>query len=230
MVKLENAVIARIVLNNQHFEVLVDPHLAMKLRQGGSVDWNELLAVDTVFKDAKKGEEQSPEEIKKAFGTDNVEEVAKRIILKGDVQLTTELRREMREKRKREIIELIVRNAYNPQTQTPHPPQRIEKAIDEAGVQIDIFKSAKEQLPTVLDAIRTLLPISMEKLALEVKVPPEYAGRALPVIHGFEVKKEEWRNDGSLYVVVTMPAGLKVEFLDKISKATAGKAEVNIVE
>jgi ribosome maturation protein SDO1 len=54
MVKLEEAVIARLESHGERFEILVDPDLAMKLKKGEEVDFEELLAADTVFKDSAK--------------------------------------------------------------------------------------------------------------------------------------------------------------------------------
>ncbi|MCX6798820.1 MAG: ribosome assembly factor SBDS, partial [Candidatus Diapherotrites archaeon] len=154
MVKLEKAVTARLDSKGERFEVLVDPDLALSLKKGGKVDPTELLAVDTVFKDASRGTAQSPEAMSKAFGTTDVVAITKRIILDGEVQLTTEQRREMKEAKRKEIIEFIARNAMNPQTQAPHPPKRIENALEEAKIHVDELRSVEEQLPPILAELR----------------------------------------------------------------------------
>ena len=61
MVKLDDAVIARMEKHGHKYEVLVDPDLAMDVKHGKVVDFSELLAADRVFKDSKAGDEQSPE-------------------------------------------------------------------------------------------------------------------------------------------------------------------------
>src|SRR3989338_2726497 len=146
MVKLTDAVIARFEHSGERFELLVDPYLAMDLKHGKEISFDELLASDTIFKDANKGDAKSEESIKKVFHTTDIKEVARKIIVDGEVQLTTQQRREMVEKKRVEIITFISRNAVNPQTNSPHPPQRIENALVEAKVQIEIGKSAKEQI------------------------------------------------------------------------------------
>ena len=79
MVKLEDAVTARFDSHGEKFEILVDPDLALELKKGNDVNLSDLLAVETVFKDAAKGTEQSPEELNKAFATTDVLEIAKKI-------------------------------------------------------------------------------------------------------------------------------------------------------
>ena len=59
MVKLTDAVIARFEHSGERFEMLVDPYLAMDLKHGKEVSFDDLLAADTVFKDANKGDAKS---------------------------------------------------------------------------------------------------------------------------------------------------------------------------
>jgi ribosome maturation protein SDO1 len=230
MVKLEEAVIARLEHEGKKFEVLVDPDLALELRKGKTVDFNELLATDTVFKDSNKGEVASEEDVNKVFGTTEIERVVDHIIKHGRVQLTTEQRRAMLEKRKKEIIALIARDAWDPQTNAPHPPQRIENALSEAKIQIDELKSAQEQVKDIVDKLKSFIPISMERLKLAVKVPAAFSGKSQAVLHKFNVLKEEWQKDGSLIAVLEVPAGQKMDLLNELNHLTHGEVEVKVLE
>ncbi|MAG22269.1 MAG: ribosome assembly factor SBDS [Candidatus Diapherotrites archaeon] len=230
MVKLEDAVIARIEKNGEHFEILVDPALALKLKKGETVSFNDLLVIDTVFKDAKKGSEQSPESLNKAFATVEINEVAEKIIMQGEVQLTTDQRRTMREAKKKEIIAIISRNALNPQTNAPHPPKRIEIALEEAKIMIDENKRADEQVSDILKELKKIIPISFEKQQIAIKVPAEQAGRVSAFLHKHDLKKEQWMNDGSLVAIVETPAGLRNEFLTELNHLTHGDVETKIME
>ncbi|HIH16079.1 MAG TPA: ribosome assembly factor SBDS [Candidatus Diapherotrites archaeon] len=230
MVKLEDAVIARYEHAGERFELLVDPNLAMELKHGGKVAIEDLLVIDSVFKDAHKGDVKSEERIKAVFGTSDLKTVVERIVREGEVQLTTQQRREMLEKRKAEVIQFIARNAVNPQTQAPHPPQRIALAMEEARIQVDLNKSSQEQVPGILKEIRRLIPISMEQLRVAVRVPALYAGKATAVLHKYDLKKEEWQNDGSLIALVEVPAGLKQDLFNELNHLTHGSVESKLVE
>ena len=230
MVKLEEAVTARLESHGERFEVLVDPDLAFKLKKGEKVDFAELLAVETVFKDAAKGSAQSPEAINRVFGSTDVAEAAKRIILQGTVQLTTEQRKRIREAREREVIEFIAKNAMNPQTNAPHPSRRIENALEEAKIRIDESKSVEEQMPGILKELKRVLPLSMEHLQLAVKVPAEHSGRASTVLHRYKLVREEWQNDGSVIAVVELPAGMKQDFLSELNAVCHGDVETKILQ
>jgi len=174
MVSLEKAVIARLQSHGEKFEVLVDPYLAAKFKEGQSIDISDILAAEAVYKDSGKGEKVSEELLEKVFGTTDIKEVAKKIILKGNVQLTAQQRKEMKEQKKKQIISLIARNTINPQTDTPHPPKRIENALEEIRANIDIYKSAEEQIPNIIKDLGRILPIKFEKREIAVRIPPEY--------------------------------------------------------
>ena len=87
MVSLDDAVIARLKKGDEHFEILVDPYAAADLIDGNEIDIIQSLAIDAVFKDSKQGKHASEESLQKNFGTEDVSEIAKQIILKGDIQL-----------------------------------------------------------------------------------------------------------------------------------------------
>jgi ribosome maturation protein SDO1 len=172
LVSLDDAVIARLKKGEQHFEILVDPYAAADLIDGKEIDVMQNLAIDAIFKDSKKGTHASEESLQKIFGTNDINQIAKEIIIKGDIQLTTEQRHKMQKNKKNRIIETIVRNAMDPKTKAPHPRQRIELAIDQTGVHIDPFKPVSEQVKVIIDALRPIIPISMENVRISVKIDP----------------------------------------------------------
>ena len=164
------------------------------------------------------------------FDSEDFKEIVTKIITHGDVQLTTDQRRAFLERKRSEIINIISQNAINPQTKTPHPPQRIENAMEQEKIHIDAFKSTEEQVESIVNAIKKILPISMEKIDFAVKIPAAHAGRCSAIIHKFEIKKEQWLNDGSLAAEFKLPVGLKQDLLNELNSATHGDLIVKIVE
>jgi ribosome maturation protein SDO1 len=231
LVSLEEAVIARLKKGENHFEILVDPRAAADLIDGKDVDILESLAIDAVFKDAKKGEHAAEELLQKTFGTTDIVEIAKNIILKGEIQLTTEQRREMLERKRKKIIDFIVKNSMDPQTKLPHPRQRIELAMKEAGVHIDPFKPVDQQINAVIEALRPLIPISIEQVKIAVKIPAQHLGKAYGIARNLgKLIKEEWQPDGSWLAVIQIPAGMQIEFYDKLNEVTKGNVETKILK
>jgi len=222
--------VARMTKDNEHFEVLVKPDKALDYRNGKIPGITEVLVTETIFLDANKGTKVSGESLRKNFGTEDTLKVAELILKKGTLQLTTEQRRKMVETKRKQIIDFIVRNAVDPKTNLPHPPLRIENAMEQVHYPIDPFKAVEEQAKDIVKLLRPLLPLKMEQVSVGVRVPAEFAVKTYGTIKTFgTIKREEWRSDGSWAGVLEMPAGLYGPFLDKLGEITKGNGEAKIV-
>lgn len=221
---------ARITRDGEHFEILVKPQQALDYRLGKKTSMSELLAIDTIFADANKGTKASTEKLKKAFGTLDPLVIAETIITKGQLQLTTDQRRQLTEAKRKQIIAFIARNAMDPKTNMPHPPMRIEQAMEKIHYPIDPFTEAEEQAKDILKLLRPILPIKMENVNVEIRIPTEYAARAYGAVKGYgTLKKDEWGVDGGWHGVIEMPAGSYAPLLEKLGEITRGTAEAKII-
>lgn len=231
MVSLDDAVIARLKKGEEHFEILVDPYAAADIIDGSDIDIIQDLAIDAVFKDSKKGTHASEESLQKNFDTEDVAEIAKQIILKGDIQLTTDQRHKMQENKKNRVVEKIVRNAMDPKTKAPHPRQRIELAMKEAKVHIDPFKPVSDQVKTTIEALRPIIPISMDRIKISVNIPAQYTGKAYGIVRNYGVlERENWQSDGSWLGIVKIPAGMQSDFYDKLNDVAKGNISTKILK
>ena len=231
MVRLDDAVPARLKTHGTTFEVLVDPDGALALKRGERVNLEDILAVEDIFENASRGDRSPEEDLQKAFGTLEVLPIAEIIIKKGDISLTAEQRKQFIENKRRQVIEVIARNAINPQTKTPHPPTRIEQAMNEARVNIDPTKSIDELVKIAMKAIRPLIPIRFEEVEVAVKIPPAYAPKAYGEVAAFgKLSREAWQNDGSWIGVVQIPAGMQTEFYALVNRLTRGEAETKLLK
>jgi ribosome maturation protein SDO1 len=225
MIKVEDSVIARLKKENLNFEILVDCEKAMDFRKGNaSID--DVLVTDDIFKDSKKGEHASEHDLMNVFKTENKKEIAERILKKGEVQLTTEFKNKLREEKKKKIAFSISQYAINPQSNLPHPLERIESAMDEKRVKIDEFKSAESQVESIVAELREILPISYETKRLNLVVPAEASGKSFGIIKKYaKILRENWLGDGSLSVDVEVPAGLQAGLFDDLNNIAHGRLE-----
>ncbi len=231
MVKVDDAVIARWETQGSRFEVLVDPEAVQELKDGKNVDLTDKLALEQVFKDAKKGDKISEEHLEKTFHTRNLAEIARQIVLKGEVQVTTEQRHKLQEAKRRQIVATIARNAMNPQTGAPHPASRIEAAMTEAKVHIEPFRPVDQQVQEVLAKLRPLLPIRLDVVRVRVKVPGQHYPRVIGEVKGLgRLLEETWTTDGSWSAVVEIPAGVQTELYEMLNARTKGAAETALVK
>jgi ribosome maturation protein SDO1 len=230
-VSVDEAVIARWERGGVRFEVLVDPQAVHDIKEGKPVDLSEKLALDQVFKDAKKGEKMSLEELETTFHSRDLLEIARQIILKGEVQVTTDQRHQLQAAKHRQIVQTIARNAMNPQTGAPHPAARIEAAMEQAKVHVDPFKPVDAQVQEVLQKLRPLLPIRLDVVKVRVRLPAQHYPHVIGDIKGMgKLLEEQWMGDGAWSGVVEIPAGLQTELYERLNARTRGAAETALVK
>jgi ribosome maturation protein SDO1 len=230
MATLDNSITAHMEISGERFEVMVDPDLALAYRLGQKKELNNVLTVEEVFKNFRKGERHTSSALQKAFGTTDVFAIAERIVKNGELALTTDQKRKMLEEKRKQIVAILMRECIDPRTGAPHTQLRLEQSMDAARVHIDGFKDAASQVEDVMKALRPIIPLKVERVRVAVRVPPEHAQRVYGTLKGYGIQKEEWARDGSLIVVLEMPAGMQGEFYDKINRATAGAAETKIMK
>lgn len=231
MIPLEKAVTARLESHGEKFEVLVDPDLAVRVRQGEQIELEDMVASLNIFSNASRAARASDEALMKVFQTTDFTEIATRVIRKGEIHLTAEQRKQMIADKRRQVITFIARNAINPQTGLPHPPQRIEMAMEEARVNIDLYKHLDELVKETVKALRPLLPIRFEELRIAVKIPADFAPRAFGEIQtAATIEREEWQKDGSWICLVRIPAGIQGDFYSLVNRLTKGQGEVKILD
>jgi ribosome maturation protein SDO1 len=233
MVNIDDAIIARLESYGELCEILVDPDLAADFRNPDKdpIAIEDVLAVEEIFKDSKKGDKASEDSMNKVFETTDTLEVASTILNTGNIQLTAKQKREMQEEKRKLVVNKIARESINPQSGLPHPVKRIENAMEETKVKIDPFKSVDEQVKIALKAIKVKIPIRFEKVRMAVRLPGNVAGNAYSGISHFgEIVNEEWQQDGSWIAIIEMAGGLQDQFTIKMNELSGGKAETKLIK
>jgi ribosome maturation protein SDO1 len=233
MISLDEAVTARLESHGERFEVLIDPDAALAIKRGEfEGDLEDVIAAEDVFEDASRGDRPAEEDLETVFGTTDPMEIIPEVVRRGEIQITAEQRREMQEQKRRQLIDQITRNAVNPQMDdAPHPPERIERALEEAGFKIDPMEPVETQVDDALDALRPVIPIRFEEVTIAAQLPAEYAGKGQARVREFgTLEREEWQNDGSWVGVLTFPAGMQNDFYELVNEVTSGEAETRVIK
>lgn len=220
-------VLARLKVKGKDFEVIVDCDKALALKKQGKINASvlrDVLAIDNVYSDYKKGFRAKEQELKDAFGTDNVYEIAAKIISEGEIQLPQEYREKAREQKMKQIVDFLARNCIDPRTNAPYTAERITSAIKQVGASIDETRGADEQALDIIKKLMPIMPIKIETKRIKVTIPPTYVGQAYSILKNFKKESEDWLSDGSLACIIDLPAGMQVEFYDKLNNLTHGSA------
>ncbi|QKQ98288.1 ribosome assembly factor SBDS [Candidatus Nanohaloarchaea archaeon] len=211
----------------EDYEILVDPDLAKEAKlEGKEHDIQRLLFVQEVFKDADQGERASADELENDFNTRQVMEAAEEIFEKGEMQLTTEQKKEMREDKRKQIVNMIARRAMDPKTGNPHPPQRVENALEEAGFHVDAMEDVEEQFDDAIEQIRPIIPVSLDKKTVGIKIPNDKAGKAYDLLkRKADLKDEQWGNEYFM-ARIQLPAGALTELMEELQEMTGGEVQM----
>lgn len=250
-------IIGRIEKSGRTFEMLMDPEKAWeakkiireeinkRLKEGSKksrltveevinhpkIDLPLIFENYTVYEDLKRGKRATAGDMEAVFETTDGMIISAHVLLEGKIHWTMEQREEEREKIMKQLITIIAKNAINPQNNKPHPYERIEKAIDEVGVKLDLSKNAEEQVDDVVKKIQAVIPIKMEQVEMALKIPASYTAKGYNIVAQYvQIKKEEWQSDGSWVSVVSLPAGLQMELMDKLNKLTHGRVQTKILK
>lgn len=212
--------IARIKKAGKHFEILVDMDDALKFKK------EELVSIEAegnkIFTDSKKGQVASPSDLEEIFGTSDVNEVAGKIVKGGEILVSQEHRDEEREKKLKQVIDFLVNNSVDPQTGNPHTTERIKNALAQSHINIKNI-SIESQINDILAGISKIIPIKIETKKVKITVPAIHTGKVYGIVNQYK-EQETWLDDGSLEVVVNVPAGLIMDFYDKLNSMTHGSA------
>ena len=227
MVSLEDSVTARFETGGNRFEILIDPEAAQQYKEGEEIDWEEAIAADGIWNDSSKGDRAPEKLVNDTFGSLNLIDIYKKILAEGSIQLTSQQKKEMVEQKRKRIISHIAANAMNPQTGGPHPPQRIENAIEEIRYSVDPIESDEKQIEKIVSKIKLLIPISFDKIRVAVKIPAIHVGKCYGQLSGLgNIESEEYQKDGSWIGIIEMAAAAQTKLEDLLGSVTKGTAEI----
>ncbi len=209
---------ARIKAKGKNFEISVNLEEALKVKAGNG-NINATLNSVAIYTDVKRALVASKDELRYAFDTDDVYKIAEIIIKKGEVQKNQEFRDAEREKKIKQVIDLVLRNAVD-QHGRPYTEERIKKAINEVHFNFD-NRPAEQQMPELIVKLSTLLPIKIETKKIKLTIPARYSAQIYSLLKDYK-ESEEWLSNGDLQAVINIPSGLQMDFYDKINSVTHG--------
>lgn len=212
---------ARVTKKGKKYEILVDLEEALKIRDGKSTNIGSAVLTSAIFHNLKSGEQASTSELEIDFGTSNIDEVCMRILTHGEIVLPAEYLKKMQEGKYKQVVDFLSKNAVSPQG-VPYTPDRIMSALKEANVHVK-NESMDKQISGIIIQLQKILPLKIEVKKIRVTLPAQYTGKAYGVVSEFK-QEEEWLSNGDLRIIVGVPAGLVMDFFDKLNGVTHGAA------
>jgi rRNA metabolism SBDS family protein len=213
-------VIARLKREGKTFEILVDIDEALKVKEGkGSI--NLALILNSIFYNIKSGEIASSSNLFKIFGTSDILQIGEKIIKSGEIEIPSEYIKKEREQKYKQAIDFLSKNAVDASGR-PYTPDRILRALEESKVNIQ-NKPIDSQIQDIMIQLQKIIPIKLEIKKIRVTIPAQHTGRAYGTISSYK-EKEDWLSNGDLQATLSIPAGLLMDFYDKLNSVTHGSA------
>ena len=227
----DKVTVVRYTYSGDKFELLVKPDPAFDYKTGKLSEISKILISEEIYTDSNKGTRATNEKLNQVFKTTDPAKIAEIIMKKGELNLTTEQRKKMTSEKRKQLVTFIAKTYVDPRSHLPHPPLRIEQALDDGRVSIDPFKNIDEQVKEVVEKLRPIIPLKSENIILEISVPAQFVAQSYTVLKSTgTLKKEDWQTNGSLKAILEIPAAARPRVIDRLGSITKGTATVEVVK
>ena len=227
----DKTTVVRYSYSGDKFELLVKPDPAFDYKTGKLSEISKILISEEIYTDSNKGTRATNEKLNQVFKTTDPAKIAEIIMKKGELNLTTEQRKKMTSEKRKQLVTFIAKTYVDPRSHLPHPPLRIEQALDDGRVSIDPFKNIDEQVKEVVEKLRPIIPLKSENIILEISVPAQFVAQSYTVLKSTgTLKKEDWQPNGSLKAILEIPAAARPHVIDRLGSITKGTATVEVVK
>ncbi|RHZ05143.1 hypothetical protein DYB37_002570 [Aphanomyces astaci] len=185
--RLTNVAIVRLKKGGCRFEVACYKNKVVNWRNKIETQLDEVLQSHDVFVNVSKGKRATADDMRKVFGTDDVDEVAKLIIDLGELQVSDGERAAFNQSYVavfhvlvepflpherhtcslfQEIATIVAEKCVNPESNRPYP-----RAMKEIHYSLIPNRSAKQQALEVISKLQDHMPITRAKMKVQVSVP-----------------------------------------------------------
>ncbi|GAA5908521.1 hypothetical protein JCM6882_001289 [Rhodosporidiobolus microsporus] len=201
-IKLTNVSVVRLKKGGKRFEIACYKNSVRSWRTGAQTDLTEVIQIENVFTNVSKGAVASAEELSKAFGTNDRNEITLQILKKGELQVGEKERAVELEDLKREICTEVAARCVDPNTQRPHTVGMIEKAMNEVGYNVNGSKAAKVQALDLIKVIQAKgsLPIARAQMRVRITMPSKEGKKIKDKILALvaKVEDDQWSDEWEL--------------------------------
>jgi len=209
------------------FEVLTKLGSVLKYRSK-QLGWNDVLFHEEIFRNFSKAEKAKGSDLKEAFGTEDIQECAKIIVEKGELQLTAQERKEFLERKRAEIINYICKYYIDPRSKTPHPPARVEAALEELNIRVNPAATTEKQVQDIAKRLPEVLPIKRQEVEGTLTIPNKHIGACAGVIAKYVKVKNEKYSEGECTMEVALVPGDYNSLLSDLNRITKGEFQFEV--
>lgn len=229
-IRLTNVAVVRIKKAGKRFEIACYKNKVVSWRTGAEKDLDEVLQAAAVFINVSKGEVAKKEDLIKAFGKEDITEICKEILAKGELQISEKERHDQLESMFKEIATNAADRCVNPETKRPYPVSIIEKSMKDIHYSIKPHRNAKQQALEVIKLLQDTMPLERAKMRLKITLPGKEAKKLKEKITKLclPVESEDWEGDRMLLTCLINPGHYR-EIDEIIRTETKGHGALEVL-
>ena len=76
----------------------------------------------------------------------------------------------------------------------------------------------------IIKKLKEIIPIKIETKKIKIIIPAQHTGKVYSILNEYK-ESEEWMSNGNLQAVLNIPAGLIIDFYDKLNSLTHGSVQ-----
>ncbi|XP_048017328.1 ribosome maturation protein SBDS isoform X3 [Megalobrama amblycephala] len=203
--------------------------VAVTVANGKEKDLDEVLQTNTVFVNVSKGQVAKKEDLSNAFGTDDLTEICKQILAKGELQVSDKERQSQLEQMFRDIATIVAEKCVNPETKRPYTVNLIERAMKDIHFSVKANKSTKQQALEVIKQLKESIQIQRAHMRLRFVLPAKDGKRLKEKLRPLIKTVENEDFDDQLEMVCLIDPGCFREIDELIRCETKGKGTLEVL-
>lgn len=205
--RLTNVAVVRLKSHGKKFEIACYKNKVVNWREGIEKDLAEVIQIDTIFTNVSKAIVANEKDLQLVFGTTNNEEICRKILKSGDLQVSDREREVQLEGLFRDIVQIVVERCIHPQSGRQMTALTVENALHSIGFSVQPDHTAKKQSLKAIEALCSGLPDSFAraKMRLRISCPAKLAEEIRTRIMGTARAQieEECQHGGAQLVAIT---------------------------
>ncbi|XP_010900947.1 ribosome maturation protein SBDS [Esox lucius] len=228
-IRLTNVAVVRMKKGGKRFEIACYKNKVISWRSGAEKDLDEVLQTSSVFNNVSKGQVAKKDDLSKAFGTDDLTEICKQILAKGELQVSDKERQSQLETSYRDIATIVAEKCVNPETKRPYTVNLIERAMKDIHYSVKPNKSTKQQALEVIRQLKDSMEIQRAHMRLRLVLPAKDGKRLKEKLKPLIKVMESEDFDDQLEMVCLVDPGCYREMDELIRCETKGKGSLEVL-
>lgn len=224
-IRLTNVAVVRMKKGGKRFEIACYKNKVLSWRKAIEKDIDEVLQTHSVFTNVSKGAVAKREDLLQAFGKDDITEICKEILAKGELQVSEKERQTELSALFKEIATNVADKCVDIETKRPYPVTMIEKAMKDNHYSVKMNKNAKQQALEVITLLKATLPLERARMRLQITLASTKEAKQIKEkLNSLcaSIEHDDWNTGCTTLVCLVDPGQYKTidELLRKETKGT----------